>query len=100
MRLYINLEIEKDFTEKVRNEKIYLTIKSLDKLEDKIVNYFIKNYTWSTLVAYNIITRLDGPHTSINSYERKLMNIVGRKEKYSFNKGKSTLIWVRPAVIN
>ena len=104
MRLYINIETRNENATKNSNEKIYLTINSIEELKKSVIDYVVKNYTWKKVFSFNVVARLDGACNTIDNkfYQKQFLNIEARKERYDFTKGcsKGILIWSQDAIIN
>lgn len=104
MKLYINIETRNENATKNSNEKIYLTINSIEELKKSVIDYVVKNYTWKKVFSFNVVARLDGACNTIENkfYKKQLLNIEARKERYDFPKGcsKGILVWTQDAIIN
>ena len=107
MELYVYIESINEGSTKSSNEPIYLTVNSLNSVDDlkkSVIDYVVKNCTWKKIISFQVITRLDGRHDSIEKkyYQKYRLNIDARKERYEFPKGssKGVLIWSQDAVIN
>lgn len=101
MKLYINIESLNENATKNSNEKIYLTIDKIEDLKNEIINYFIINKTWSTLLSFNVVAILDGACNTIEKkyYNKQLLKVIARKERFHFSKGKAKVIWSEKAII-
>jgi hypothetical protein len=103
MRLYINIDTKRDDVSKIQSEKFRLTINSIDELRQAVIDFCIQNYTWKTVLSFNVVARLDGRCDSVDKafYQKQPLHIVTRKERYEFTKGstKGVLVWSQDAIV-
>jgi hypothetical protein len=81
MKLYINIETRNENATKNSNEKIYLTINSIEDLKKSVIDYVVKNYTWKKVFSFNVVARLDGACNTIENkfYQKQSLNIEAIK---------------------
>lgn len=83
MKLYINIETRNENATKNSNEKIYLTINSIDELRQSVIDYIAINCTWKKIFSFSVVARVDGPCNTVENkfYQKQLLNIDARKSK-------------------
>lgn len=101
MRLYINITTKNYKAKKEISNNFPLDIDNLINLKNQVVTYFIDNYTWSRLLSFKVVGRLDSDSKTIDIkyFNRQCVSVIAKKQRFKFENGKALIVWEKEAVI-
>lgn len=85
MKLYIEIKQRNHEATSVATRKIYITVESIENVEYAVIDKFVKNTTWSTLVSWKVVARLDGACDTVAKeyYTEQPVFVEAAKEYYT-----------------
>ncbi|WP_018629170.1 hypothetical protein [Niabella aurantiaca] len=101
MELYIETKQKNQGATSIMVNKMYITVDDVHNIESTVIEKFVKNTTWSTLLSWKVVARLDGACNTIAKeyYADQAVCVEAAKEYYADTKEGMKLIKRTEAII-